>query len=115
MKYNKAIFFMILSVLAFAIMNAIVKYLTTFGVYQIVFFRSVGTLAFTVPLILKYKIPILGNNKKLLFIRGLIGVISLTTFFEALNYLAVGTAVSLRYTSPIFRSNICSCISERKD
>ena len=56
MKHNKAILFMILSVLAFAIMNAIVKYLTAFGVYQIVFFRSVGTLAFTVPLILKYKI-----------------------------------------------------------
>ena len=102
MKYNKAIFHMIFSVLAFAIMNAIVKYLTAFNVYQIVFFRSIGTLAFTIPLILKHKIPILGSNKKLLFIRGFIGVISLTCFFEALNYLAVGTAVSLRYTSPIF-------------
>ncbi|ARV07942.1 EamA family transporter [Polaribacter sp. SA4-10] len=93
---------MIFSVMAFAIMNAFVKYLTAFNVYQIVFFRSVGTLAFTIPLILKYRIPILGTHKKLLFIRGLIGVISLTCFFESLNYLAVGTAVSLRYTSPIF-------------
>jgi drug/metabolite transporter (DMT)-like permease len=114
MKHNKAIFFMILSVLAFAIMNAIVKYLTTFGVYQIVFFRSVGTLAFTVPLILKYKIPILGNNKKLLFMRGLIGVISLTTFFEALNYLAIGTAVSLRYTSPIFAAIFAAIFLKEK-
>jgi drug/metabolite transporter (DMT)-like permease len=102
MKYNKAIFYMIISVIAFAIMNAVVKYLTDFNVYQIVFFRSIGTLLFTIPLILKYKIPILGSNKKLLFIRGLLGVISLTCFFESLNYLAVGTAVSLRYTSPIF-------------
>ncbi|WP_228454996.1 MULTISPECIES: DMT family transporter [Polaribacter] len=102
MKYNKAIFYMIYSVIAFSLMNAVVKYLTSFNVYQIVFFRSVGTLAFTIPLILKYKIPILGTHKKLLFIRGLIGVISLTCFFESLNYLAVGTAVSLRYTSPIF-------------
>ena len=93
---------MIFSVMAFAIMNAFVKYLTAFNVYQIVFFRSFGTLAFTIPLILKYRIPILGTHKKLLFIRGLIGVISLTCFFESLNYLAVGTAVSLRYTSPIF-------------
>lgn len=114
MKHNKAILFMILSVLAFAIMNAIVKYLTAFGVYQIVFFRSVGTLAFTVPLILKYKIPILGNNKKLLFIRGLIGVISLTTFFEALNYLAIGTAVSLRYTSPIFAAIFAAVFLKEK-
>ena len=102
MKYNKAIFYMIFSVIAFALMNAVVKYLKEFNVYQIVFFRSIGTLVFTIPLILKYKIPILGTNKKLLITRGVLGVISLTCFFESLNYLAVGTAVSLRYTSPIF-------------
>lgn len=93
---------MIFSVIAFAIMNAIVKYLNAFSVYQIVFFRAIGTLVFTVPIILKYKIPILGTNKKLLIFRGVLGVISLTCFFQTLNYLPVGTAVSLRYTSPIF-------------
>ena len=102
MNNRKAIFHMILSVIAFAIMNAVVKYLTEFNVYQIVFFRSIGTLVFTIPLIIKYKIPILGNNKRLLLTRGVIGVVSLTCFFGSLNYLAVGTAVSLRYTSPIF-------------
>jgi drug/metabolite transporter (DMT)-like permease len=102
MNNNTAIFYMIFSVIAFALMNAVVKYLTVFNVYQIVFFRSIGTLVFTIPLILKYKIPFLGNNKKLLLIRGVVGLISLTCFFESLNYLAVGTAVSLRYTSPIF-------------
>jgi drug/metabolite transporter (DMT)-like permease len=114
MKNNKAIFYMILSIIAFSIMNAVVKYLTKFDVYQVVFFRSIGTLAFTIPLILKYKIPILGNNKKLLFIRGLIGVISLTCFFQSLNYLAVGTAVSLRYTSPIFAAIFALLILKEK-
>jgi drug/metabolite transporter (DMT)-like permease len=102
MKYNKAVVYMIISVIAFAIMNTIVKYVAVFNVYQIVFFRSIGTLAFTVPLILKNRIPILGNNKKLLLLRAVAGVISLTLFFQSLNYLDVGTAVSLRYTSPIF-------------
>ena len=102
MNNNTAIFYMIFSVIAFALMNAVVKYLTVFNVYQIVFFRSIGTLVFTIPLILKYKISFLGNHKKLLLIRGVVGLISLTCFFESLNYLAVGTAVSLRYTSPIF-------------
>ena len=102
MKQNKAIFYMIFSVLAFSLMNTVVKYLNVFNVYQIVFFRSIGTLAFTVPLIIKYKIPFLGTHKKLLALRGLAGVISLTCFFQSLNYLAIGTAVSLRYTSPIF-------------
>jgi drug/metabolite transporter (DMT)-like permease len=102
MKSSKAIFYMIFSVMAFALMNTVVKYLNNYSAYQIVFFRSIGTLFFTVPLILKHKIPILGNNKKLLLIRGVAGVISLTCFFQSLNYLALGTAVSLRYTSPIF-------------
>lgn len=93
---------MIFSVIAFAIMNTVVKYLSGYSVYQIVFFRSIGTLLFTIPLIIKVKIPILGNHKNLLFLRGVIGVISLTCFFESLNYLAVGTAASLRFTSPIF-------------
>lgn len=102
MKSSTAIFYMIFSVIAFSLMNAVVKYLGSFNAYQIVFFRSIGTLLFTIPLILKAKIPILGTNKKLLFLRGLFGVISLTCFFQSLNYLPVGTAVSLRYTSPIF-------------
>jgi len=102
LKYNQAIYYMILSVLAFSIMNIMVKYLSIFNVYQVVFFRAIGTLAFTVPLIFKYKISFLENNKRLLFLRGALGVVSLTLFFESLNYLSVGTAVSLRYTSPLF-------------
>jgi drug/metabolite transporter (DMT)-like permease len=114
MKSNKAVFYMIFSVIAFAIMNALVKYLSSFDVYQIVFFRSIGTLFFTVPLILKHKIPIHGNHKKLLLIRGVIGVISLTCFFQSLNYLSVGTAVSLRYTSPIFAAIFAALFLKEK-
>ena len=106
MNNSKAIFYMIFSVIAFALMNAVVKYLNDFSAYQIVFFRSIGTLLFTIPLILKRQIPILGNNKKWLLIRGVAGLISLTCFFQSLNYLTLGTAVSLRYTSPIFASII---------
>ena len=99
---KKAIQFMIVSAFAFALLNAFVKNLKGFSVYQIVLFRAVGTLFFTIPLIVKAKIPLLGTHKKLLLSRALCGVISLTCFFESLNYLDVGTAVSLRYTSPIF-------------
>ncbi|MGJ8743471.1 DMT family transporter [Polaribacter sp.] len=102
MEKKKAIFYMIFSVIAFALMNTVVKYLNSFNVYQIVFFRSIGTLLFTIPLLIKNKIPVLGTHRKWLIIRGLAGVISLTCFFQSLNYLPVGTAVSLRYTSPIF-------------
>ena len=102
MTQNKAILYMIISAIAFALMGSIVKYLSTFNVYQVVFFRSIGTLLFTIPLVLKQKIPFFGTNKKWLIIRGITGLISLTCFFQSLNYLSIGTAVSLRYTAPIF-------------
>lgn len=102
MKTSTAIIYMLISTVAFSIMSAVAKYLSGFNAYQIVFFRSIGTLCFTIPLVMRAKVSVLGSNKKLLLLRGVFGVISLTCFFQSLNYLAVGTAVSLRYTSPIF-------------
>ena len=99
---KKAIFFMVASALAFTLLNIFVKTLKHFNVYQIVLFRSVGTLFFTIPLILKLRLNILGNKKKLLVARGIIGFMAMTLFFVSLKYLATGTAVSIRYISPIF-------------
>ncbi|MEX1384156.1 DMT family transporter [Lutibacter sp.] len=102
MAIRKAIKYMLISTLAFACMNVIVKYLEYVSAYQIVFFRSASSLFFTFGFLLKNKIPILGNNKKLLITRGVVGVTSMTLFFMSTKYLSIGTAVSLRYLAPIF-------------
>jgi drug/metabolite transporter (DMT)-like permease len=99
---KKAILFMLLSTLAFAVMNGVVKYLDGFNAYEKVFFRSLGTLIFTMPYLIYKKIPLLGNKRMLLIARGVIGAISLILFFLSLKYLPVGTAVTLRYLSPVF-------------
>jgi drug/metabolite transporter (DMT)-like permease len=93
---------MLISTLAFACMNSIVKHLVNVSAFQIVFFRSISSLFFTFGFLLKNNIPILGNNKKLLVLRGIVGVTSMTMFFMATKYLPIGTAVSLRYLAPIF-------------
>ncbi|XLE34759.1 DMT family transporter [Tamlana fucoidanivorans] len=93
---------MIISALAFACMNGTVKYLSGFNTFQIVFFRSIGSLCFTFGLLLKNNIPMFGNNKKILILRGLVGVTSMSLFFMSTKYLPIGTAVSLRYLAPIF-------------
>lgn len=93
---------MILSTISFTIMNLLVKYLEGFSAYQLVFFRSIGTLFFTMPFLLYHKISILGNQKKWLILRGLAGVTSMGLFFMSVAYLKIGSAVSLRYLSPIF-------------
>lgn len=83
-------------------MNVLVKHLVNINPHQIVFFRSAGSLFFTFGFLLRNKIPILGNRRKLLVLRGLVGVSSMTLFFMSIKYLPVGTAVSLRYLAPIF-------------
>jgi len=99
---KKAIQFMLISALAFALLNILVKHLNHFNIYQIVFFRSVGTLCFTIPMLLKGNISILGHQKTLLFLRGVFGCIAMTLFFMSLKYLSTGTSVAIRYISPIF-------------
>ena len=93
---------MIISTLAFACMNVTVKYLVNINAHEIVFFRSISSLFFTFGFLIKNKIPIIGNNNKILILRGLVGVTSMTFFFMSIKYLPVGTAVSLRYIAPIF-------------
>jgi drug/metabolite transporter (DMT)-like permease len=111
---KKAIQFMIISAIGFAFLNAIVKYLGRFDAYQIVFFRSIGTLFFTIPLLLKYKIPMLGNKRTLLVLRGIVGVTSMALFFMSIKYLPIGSAVSLRYISPIFAAVFALLILKEK-
>lgn len=93
---------MLLSAVCFTVMNLFVKYLSHFGGGQLVLFRAFGSLFFTMTYLLWNKIPILGNQKKLLVLRGLVGVTSMGLFFMSVQYLPIGSAVSLRYLSPIF-------------
>ena len=93
---------MVLSTLAFTGMNGLLKYLTDYHAYQLVFFRSGGSLFFTFGILLKNKIPILGKQRKLLAYRGVLGVLSMTLFFMGIHYMSIGSAVALRYISPIF-------------
>lgn len=99
---SKGIVFILIATFAFAIMNAMAKELSEFDPMQVVFFRAFGTFAFIFPTMLLHKIPIIGNNPKYLFLRGLVGVISLSTFFMALQKVPLGSAISIRYLGPIF-------------
>lgn len=99
---QKAILYMLISTLAFTLMNVTAKKLAYYNAYQLVFFRSLGTLVFTSMYLVYFKIPFFGNNQKLLFLRAFVGLISMSLFFMSLQYLNVGSAVTLRYLSPIF-------------
>jgi len=94
--------YMFLSVLAFTVMNSFAKYLDNVSSFQIVLFRALGTLILCFSYLKLKAIPIWGNNKKFLFLRAFFGTISMALFFLAIKELPFGSAVSLRYVSPIF-------------
>ena len=100
---KKAVFYMFLSILAFSTLNYIVKTISgQINSYQILFFRSFPMLIISFFLIIKSKENIFKKKKKLLIFRSIVGLTSLIFFYEAIKFLDVGIAVSLRYISPIF-------------
>ena len=95
---------MLLALLFFAAMNVLVKYTPRVGVVEIVFFRSVVSLIISYAVLRSRKIPIWGNNKKWLIIRGIAGSIGLLFFFTSIKVMPLGSAIAIQYLSPIFTS-----------
>ncbi|MGB1534866.1 MAG: DMT family transporter [Flavobacteriaceae bacterium] len=100
--FIRAAFYMLISTLSFACMNALVKYLVSFPTLQIVFFRALGSLMITFIYLKKQRINQWGNQKQLLIYRGIVGVTSMILFFWGVHYISVGSAVTLRYIAPLF-------------
>ena len=105
---------MIISTFAFTLLNVTVKKLVHYDTPQIVFFRSLGSLIFTTGFIIYYKLPLVGKNNKLLVLRSFVGLMSMSLFFMSLKYLNVGSAVTLRYLSPIFAAILAILILKEK-
>lgn len=99
---NKAIVYMLLSVLGFALMNLTVKFLGRLPATELVLFRSIVSLILSVYFLRRQRVPLLGNNKKYLIARGLCGVTALSMFFYTLQKLPLGSAITLQYLSPFF-------------
>ena len=93
---------MLLSTFAFAFMNALIKYLIHFPTFELVFFRSLGTLILTFFLLRSRKISLVPNQPKLLVLRGIVGVTSMSLFFLGIHFIPIGSAVTIRYVAPLF-------------
>lgn len=99
---SKGIQFMIWSVLSFSLMHLCVKALPGIPVFQIIFARSVFSIAVCYVDLKSQKINIWGNNKKVLILRGLFGVVGLTAFFWSIQNMPLATAVTISNLIPIF-------------
>ena len=102
-RISRSIFQMVLGALSFSVMVIFVKVAAKgLPAMEVVFARSVlGTAAIAL-LIWKQRVLWLGNNPKIMVLRGVFGFAALAMHFYAIAELNLATAVILNYTAPIF-------------
>jgi len=94
--------YMLLAGLFFALMNVCVKYVSHIPTVEVVFFRSVFSLVASYVILKRDNIPVFGNNKPLLILRGVAGCIGLVGSFYTLQHIPLASAVTINYLSPFF-------------
>jgi len=95
---------MLIAGVCFSLMVLCIKMLEgEIPVSEIVFFRSFITGISSLIWIKAIKVtPLFGNNRKVLFLRGLFGLIGLSLFYTTVLNMTLATAVVVQYTSPIW-------------
>ncbi|MFN8573655.1 MAG: DMT family transporter [Gemmatimonadaceae bacterium] len=78
---------------------------------EIVLARGFITLALSLLAVKRAGIaPVLGNNRRLLLVRGLLGATALSCFFFSLTHLPLGEATLIQYTNPVFASLVAAYV-----
>jgi drug/metabolite transporter (DMT)-like permease len=87
----------------FSIMSLLVKFAgQRLPSMEIVLVRAVVTLVLSYALIRRAKLPLRGNRRSLLIIRGLLGAAALTCFYFSIVHLPLAEATVIQYTNPVF-------------
>ena len=123
---NKGVIYILISGIAFMVVNLFVKILgsgpsqqiidgiQSYPVPEIILFRSLITFLICCTVIRIKKIPFFGVNKKWLLIRGVFGTTALTIFFFTLDNLPLAVATTVQYLSPIFTVIIATFLVSEK-
>lgn len=99
---KKSVQHMLLAGLLFSLMNVAVKMIPHIPAIKIILFRSVMSFFMTYFALKRINVPLFGNSKKLLIIRGIAGSIGLMAFFYNLQTIPLASAVTINYLAPIF-------------
>jgi drug/metabolite transporter (DMT)-like permease len=94
--------------------NELIPHLQKYPAHELVFFRSLVSFAISAAIIKYRGLPILGNNRRWLLLRGSAGMLALTIFFFTLHKLPLAIASTLQYLSPIFTVLIASRLFREK-
>lgn len=96
--------YMVLSALGFALMSASVKYVSVHGIplFEIVAARALVSLLISYLDVKRKGLSVWGNNKPLLFTRGVVGTMALICVYYAVTSLPLAEATILQYVHPVF-------------
>jgi RarD protein len=111
---KKGVLYMLGSTLAFACMQICVKFLPHLPAHELILFRSLVSIVLSVAILKKLEIQLLGNNKKVLLMRGVFGTTALLMFFYTLQNIPLASAVTLQYLSPIFTALFAAIFLKEK-
>lgn len=106
--------YLVLATLFFAALNTIVKYLPHLPVSELVFFRAFISLLLCYVALRHKKLSLVGNNIKILVLRGFFGTISLFTLFYCLKHMPMAMAITLSQISPLFSVMIAHFVLNEK-
>ncbi len=97
---------MFISTIFFLIVKIGVKLLPHIPTMEIVFFRCIISFFISFLILKNQGVYIFGNNKFLLFMRGIFGTIGLYFYFLIIQNIPLATASTIIYITPIFTSII---------
>ncbi|ETX09811.1 membrane protein [Marinomonas ushuaiensis DSM 15871] len=103
-KIPVGIRYALMSAIGFALMSSLVKLVGTYGIplFEIVAARSLVSIVISYLDVKRKGISILGNNRKLLLLRGAVGTFALVCVYYSLITLPLVEAILLQYIHPIF-------------
>ena len=102
------------STAAFALMQICVKYLPHIPAHELILFRSIISIVLSIAMLRRLGLPLLGNNRKVLLMRGIFGTTALLMFFYTLQNIPLASAVTLQYLSPIFTALFAAIFLKEK-
>jgi drug/metabolite transporter (DMT)-like permease len=97
----RGVWYMALATLLFSLMTVFVKLVPSIPPLEIIFFRAVISVALCYWGLKRARVSIFGNNKAMLIMRGVAGVIALTLNFYLIQEIPLATASTLTYLAPV--------------
>lgn len=102
---------MALAAFFFSLMALLVKMAgRSVPVFAIVLVRSLVTTVLSGWWLRQHRVPALGREPRLLFVRGVFGFLSLSCFYHAVVQLPLADATLLQYTNPVFTTLIAALV-----